>query len=1412
MLTHDSKKRAQIISQTLEIINQNKPLVGNELLLSLAPIVLAEIPDRILFKLKIDELADQVIGHFHFIVQEIPPSIQLFKGPPGIHVSVYSPNDSEARTFGGGYGLPIESTLIRIHTLDAPFLFESLKNYFSKAGLSIFFAIHPVFSVQRHWERISWIGESQEEGMKESYCFFQIEPIDSKETLRRMQHEIGAVLKSVFMAVDDFDAMLQQTRDICHRLANDFPKNRAKESAHDFLEWLMDENYVFLGIARYELSKAGLPCRIDDRSTGVFKDPELLPIVFPGFMNEVESRIVPLPGDSSIVHLDYSNNASAIHHLEQMDFIILREWNAQGDFCGASLLLGRFSRSAFVQRTQRIPILREKMEWILKACNADPHSHIYRELTAAFNRMPMRELFYAPAETLKAILEPIAFMLGDEEIFVQYRNGTSYVVLSVTFSRLRYSHYIQEKIQRALSVAFGRISFHTSANCGSASLILFYFDQNFLNHPINEDAVLEIVTPLIKTWEDQTAAALKEVFGEREGRRLFKNYVTLETRSGLYREVTPPAMVPEDVRHLNNLEERIEVRLIPISGETGRLQLYSLHPLGFTETLNTLGNLGLEITDEMRIPLLLPDKRNCYLYRYDFNTNETQFAKLIAGEERFVEALRMLDEEHATDDPLNALIIAAGLTWRQVEMLRTFRNHLLQIRPHYSGETINRALLSNSIVASALIYCFEARFNPSFSDNRTETIGISENKVRISLESVPGLAEHEILRALFNLIQSSLRTNFYQIPERLIFSIKVDSEKVEAMPSPKPLFEIYVHSNQLEGIHLRGGKVARGGIRWSDRHDDFRTEILGLMQTQMLKNSIIVPVGSKGGFVLKGRLPEPPALDAWLTDRYREYISSLLDITDNIVDGSIMHPPEVFRFDGDDPYFVVAADKGTAHLSNTANEISFQYGFWLGDAFASGGDTGYDHKKIGITARGAWECIKHHFHSLGINIQKEPLTVCGIGDLAGDVFGNGMLQSKTIRLIAAFNHQHIFIDPNPDPELSYRERERMFGLARSTWKDYDFTAISNGGGIFDRTSRSIQITPQMRSALKIEEDIASGEDLIRHILKAPVDLLYNGGIGTYIKSSSETDAEVGDHANDRVRINGCELRARVVGEGGNLGFTHKGRIEYWMKGGLINTDALDNSGGVDASDHEVNLKILLDLLVRKKIISTKEQRNRLLQEMTEEVAALVLADNINQSRALTLDGLRSAARYGEFVDLIDILKDAQVLSSSNPRIPSISELRQSNQQDRGLPRPLLADLLCHVKMWGYNKILHSNLPDKDIAHPFLDAYFPLSMRKDFHQYFDSHPLRREIIATGIINYLINNGGIGLPYRLQASSKAELPELILTYLETDLQINAPAQRKRVLAGNLAFQEEHKALEQIENAIESAMLKTFGAINN
>ena len=775
---------------------------------------------------------------------------------------------------------------------------------------------------------------------------------------------------------------------------------------------------------------------------------------------------------------------------------------------------------------------------------------------------------------------------------------------------------------------------------------------------------------------------------------------------------------------------------------------------------------------------------------------------MLEGEERLREALRAIQEERATDDPLNGLVLMEGLTWRAVEVLRTLRNHLLQIRPVYNAETVNGVMLRNSKAAAALYRQFAARFDPSFQGQREAAMADSIREMRTALKAVGSLFDDEILRALDNLVKATVRTNAYQRPERPVFSIKVDCAKVEGMVSPRPLFEIYVHSRKLEGIHLRGGKVARGGLRWSDRHDDFRTEILSLMKTQMVKNAIIVPVGAKGGFVLKGEVPTRPALDAYLIDRYREFVSGLLDVTDNIVKGEVVHPPEVVRHDDDDPYLVVAADKGTAHLSDTANQVSGQYGHWLGDAFASGGSNGYDHKKEGITARGAWECVIHHFRKLGVDVQTQPFTMAGIGDMAGDVFGNGALRSKAIKLVAAFNHVHIFIDPSPDLEKSFAERERLFKLPRSTWKDYDASLISAGGGVFDRSAKSIPLSAEARALLGIQEDAASGEEVIRHILTANVDLLYNGGIGTYIKSSSETDTDVGDRANDRVRVDANEVRARVIGEGGNLGLTQPARLEYWIKGGNLNTDAIDNSGGVDMSDHEVNIKILLDVLLREGAIANRKERNKILAEMTDEVSELVLADNRHQALALTLDGLRSAGRYDDFLTFIDNMIANGVINRADDDIPTRVELLANPAIDRGIPRPLLCVLLGLTKHWAAASAVKTAFIDSDTGRPFLDCYFPERLRASFIEQFPKHPLRREIIATTTVNYAINHAGVTFLWRMMQATSKDIGAVLHAYLDADRESGAPARREAIAAAGMKPDEEFAALLTIEEALEQA----------
>ena len=1403
MLHVDSNERATQIAKILEVIKREAPADDRELVLSLAPILLPEMPPRIV-EMPPEVVATRILKlHYPYIAREMPPAHQLYKGVPGIHVSATNLSEDESRAIGGGNALPLETTILRTHTADRPFIFDSLKNYLQKSGLRVYAAFHPIFTVRRQWERVASFGDVHAEGSKESYCLFHIEPIQSKERLRRIEHEVFSLLKAVFLAVDDFKDMGRACRELVPRLRS--PRGDAAElqSARAFLEWLQDDNYIFMGSVSYSVVPDGELARLGDTANGVFNDPTLLPVVFPGVIEHVESHLRPKSNDARILDLDFCANATAIYHLEPIEDLTVREWGEDGTLKGLTLLIGRFARGAFAQRADRIPLLKEKHDRILAGCGAIPGSHVWRETRSTFNNFSKTDLFYAEVDDLERVIKGIVQVTSDEEIVVESRRGAGYEALYVAFSRLRYSYQTEAALRRAFSGAFGPVAFATSVDSGPVTLLIFYFNSTDLEHPVDPAEARRLTEPLVTAWEDHVAQALEAEFGAREGRRLFLLYVTPESRSGLYREVTAPEQVPADLRQFEALESRLEVGVTLKGAESAMVQLCSVRPLDLTNILKTMQNLGLTVTDELRIPLTLPEGRRCLLYRFGIQAPAERISSLRSGEQRFVDALRALDEERATDDPLNGLILSANLRWRDAELLRTLRNHLLQIRTHWNAETVNGVLVRNAAAAGALVRAFAARFDPEHAGDREQAVAEADANFTRALEGVRSLAEDEVLRAFANLTAAVLRTNVYQRPERPVVSVKVDCKKVEAMRSPRPLYEIYVHSRRLEGIHLRGGKVARGGIRWSDRHDDFRTEVLGLMKTQMVKNSVIVPVGSKGGFVLKGDVPSRPALDEYLIDRYREFVSGLLDVTDNRADGKVLHPPEVVRLDGDDPYLVVAADKGTAHLSDTANSVSAQYGFWLGDAFASGGSAGYDHKKMGITARGAWECVKHHFRNMAIDVQTQPVSVAGIGDMSGDVFGNGVLLSRVIKLVAAFDHRHIFIDPDPDPEQSFRERERMFALPRSSWRDYDVKLLSAGGGVYDRSAKEVPLSAAARKLLEIDAKAPSGEEVIRKILTARVDLLYNGGIGTYVKAESEEHAEVGDRSNDRVRVNGRELRARVLAEGGNLGLTQKGRLEYWAAAsGRLNTDAVDNSGGVDTSDHEVNIKILLDMLTKRGLVKGREDRNRILAEMTDDVAQLVLADNAGQAQALSLDGLRSARRYEEFVALIDDMAGAGLLNRQDESVPSREELLTSPHRERGLPRPLLCVLLGYSKMSAFQLLLETDFPDSPAGRPFLDGYFPRLLRERFADAFQEHVLRREIVATAAVNYLINRGGITLLPRLEQGAKNGIGEAVLAWIEVERESQAPALREKLLTAGRPASEEQAALVEIEDALAAA----------
>jgi glutamate dehydrogenase len=1379
--------------ELLRALSGMSGIASHELLTPFVSAILPELPDGLTVATEAASLPRSVAEAFTFVVLTVAPPFQVYRGAPGLHVAARNPVDGEV-------------TVVETHTPHVPFIFESLKNYFRRQGIRVVSSIHPIFSVRRQWERIVNISDAADEGTKELYCAFHIERIESPERLRRIEHQVYAVLKSVFLAVEDFNGMRQSAMDAGARLRSRSGLKKDVDTARAFLNWLADENFVLMGTLGYRPTRARLE---PDWATarGVFRDSNLLPVVFPGVTDLFGSYPVPATADGRIVDVDFCAGAHAIHHLEPLDDIVIREWAEGGELESATRLIGRLAKSAFSARPQDIPLLREKLAWVLEHSVAAARSHTYRATRAAFNQFPKRELLYADAASIKEVIDRVVRLSGNGDVAVSTRRGVGYHAVHIAFSKTRYSHEVEERLSSALTAAVGRVAFHTWADCGDAALLVFYFPESGSETAIDIERVRDIALDAVTTWEDRTAAALDEAFGPTEGRRLYRRYVDIEGRSRLYREITPPAEVPEDVRRLEQLQDRLEIRILrPDSPTSATIKLFSPTPLELVDTLRTLEHLGLVVREEVSVPLLLPEGRKGFLQRLRVEADPHVIGRLGASEASLLDALRAIQEGRASNDPLNGLVLTQGLCWRDIALLRTLRNYVLQIRPQYTADTLTAVLLKNSRVAAALFQVFAARFGP-VAEARDTLIEQRDAELERATADVSSLLHDEILRMFQNVVQAVVRTNFYQQPERPVISVKIDCAQVQGMPQPRPMFEIYVHSPLLEGVHLRGGRVARGGIRWSDRPDDFRSEVLGLMSTQMLKNAIIVPVGSKGGFVLKTPLGRGHTQDASLVDRYREFIAGLLDVTDNRVQGSICHPPAVIRYDDDDPYLVVAADKGTAHLSDAANQVSAQYGFWLGDAFASGGSNGYDHKKEGITARGAWASVEHHFRLIGIDPDRQPFTVVGIGDMAGDVFGNGLLRSRMTKLVGAFNHQHVFLDPNPDPAASFAERQRLFRLPRSTWRDYDPTLISAGGGVFDRSAKSIPLTNETRALLGIDADAASGEEVIRRLLTARVDLLYNGGIGTYVKAADEDSAAVGDRANDRVRVNAADLGARVVAEGGNLGLTQRGRLEYCAKGGHINTDAVDNSGGVSMSDHEVNIKILLDGVMRAGELTSPADRNALLAGMTDEVSELVLADNVSQARALTLDARRSAARPDELRFTFDHMVASGAASTAHG-LQGRDHTGAGPDGAKAVARPILALAMALAKNWGARELQETPLVDAPETRGFLHGYFPAALRDRFAAHIDAHPLRREIVSTAVINHVVNHAGVGLVPRLMVASGRGIGDVVSAYLRAEREQDASALRARVLAAKADVHREHDILLEIEDAIEASCRALLG----
>ncbi len=1248
-------------------------------------------------------------------------------------------------------------SVIEIVNDDMPFLVDSISGELSRRGIAVHLLVHPILAVRRDKNgRLAEIGAANAgtEGMRvESWMHVEIDRQDDSGRAD-LAARLTVILRDVRAAVTDWAAM----QDVIAAATAALDKGTGRSGDDDadaearaFLDWLCDERFTFLGARYFAFSGAddSPDARIEGPGLGVLRDPDA----------HVFDESLPLAAMPDEVHaflrrpdlllITKSAGYSTVHRPVHMDVIGVKKFDSDGKVIGLTTFVGLFTSAAYTVNPMQIPLLRRKVAQTLARAGFPPLSHDAKVLGNILETYPRDELFQIDPDTLFTIALGILHLTDRPRaaLFVRHDEFRRFVSCLVFVPRDRYDTPLRLTIQGLLETAFGGTLVVHRTQVSDRPLARLHMIVRVTGPvpEVNERDIENRIADAARSWSDHLRIALVQAHGETAGLGLARRYADAFPAS--YMERYPPLAALADIERIERVAKGEDFALglsrpIEAAPFEARLKLY--HARGrvvLSDVLPMLEAMGLTIIAE--VPhAIRPADSGTVVWLHDFEVESPTRAPidLESRGPAFETALIRIARGEAESDGLNRLVLNAGLDGRQVAVLRAYSKYMRQIGSAYSQDYIARALAKNPAVAAALMAVFLARFDPATGDDSQAV-----TKAETALAAVDGADDDRILRRFLTLIRATLRTNYFQTGtdggHKPYLSLKLDSRAIDDLPLPRPLVEIWVCSPQVEAVHLRGGRVARGGIRWSDRREDFRTEILGLMKAQMVKNAVIVPVGAKGGFVIK----RPPAagdreaMQAEAIACYRVMMRGLLDLTDNLVGDRVVPPTDTVCHDGDDPYLVVAADKGTASFSDIANGISAEYGFWLGDAFASGGSHGYDHKAMGITARGAWKAVRRHFQELGVDCQTEPFTAVGVGDMSGDVFGNGMLRSRATRLVGAFNHAHIFIDPNPDPERSFVERERLFRAVRS-WPDYDTALISPGGGVFARSAKTIPVSPEMRARFGLDGETVTPDALIRALLRAPVDLLFFGGVGTYVKAHTESHLDAGDRANDRVRVDGRDLKARVVGEGANLALTQLGRIEFALAGGRLNTDAIDNSAGVDTSDHEVNIKILLDGLVAEGDLPTK-QRDALLVAMTDEIGHLVLRDNILQTQALSVmeaqapDLLDAGARF------MRLLEKSGRLDRTLEFLPDDETLTRRAAARRGLVRPELAVPLAYAKIWLHDAILPSDLPDDPYLAGDVIRYFPTAIRERFEASVPRHRLRRELAATAVTNDMINRVGI-----------------------------------------------------------------------
>ncbi len=1266
-------------------------------------------------------------------------------------VRIYNPSLSE-------HGWQCPHTVIEIVQADMPFLVDSVGIALSNMSCNVYGVIHPVLSVQR--DAAGQLVAQSAISNNESWMRFEIGRISDVSLIASIQNEINQALDSIAIVVADFTGMTER---ICNALEQLKATQSQKPATHEtiaFLEWLLAGHFVFLGLRDYQF-EAGTLNIIPHSGKGLLRDAGLpsQSHIWASLSDDLR-KLAYAP--ERLLMLTKSDRRSLIHRSVYLDTVLLRNISDTGELLGELRIVGLYSASAYTAPPRQIPILRQKIDHAMAQCKAELTGYRGKALLNVLDTYPRDELIEIEVPELARIADGIVSLHERHRVRAFFRNDIyrRYISVMVFVPRDNYSTDVRIKIKAFLIKHLSGATSEFTVFLGDNPLarIHYIIRRSTINAADYDEKEIEsAIAEVAQRWQDDLKLRLIHNCGEEQGSRLHKKY--LNAFPAAYCADFAARVAINDIESLEAaLSEKSIVATLSagnaIDPSIWRLKLYQHHPIELSDCLPLLESLGLRIVDE-RPYVLHFDEQRAWLVDIGIRLPAHTSLERPEQRQRLLAAFIAQSKGLAENDKLNQLVLYHGLAWREVLVLRAYARFLKQVALKYSIEMIADCLLLHGTQSQQLVQAFQLLHHPTQSEPAVAEIVLEE--IAQAARAMPNIDDEKILTSLMAAIRSTLRTNFYQNSgNKNYLSMKIASAEIPMMPQPVPMCEIFVYSPQMEGVHLRGGKVARGGLRWSDRREDFRTEVLGLVKAQMVKNTVIVPVGSKGGFVVKNPPAEREAYLASGIACYQMFIRGLLDLTDNLQNGKVIPPVDVLRLDGDDPYLVVAADKGTATFSDIANAISQEYNFWLDDAFASGGSVGYDHKKMGITARGAWISVERSFRELGVDTNTDSFTAVGIGDMSGDVFGNGLLRTKTIQLLAAFDHRHIFFDPNPNPSVAFDERARLFDLPRSSWADYDATLISQGGGVFARSLKKIKLSNEIRSILNIEELELEPDLIIQAILKAPVDLLYNGGIGTYVKSSSQTHAEANDRGNDAVRVDGKDLRCKVISEGGNLGFTQLGRIEYALKGGRIHTDAIDNSAGVDCSDHEVNIKILLSKIVTDGDLTLK-QRNEVLASMTDEVGLLVLRDNELQTQAVSLEFAQSFSLLPVHTRLMQALEHAGKLSRRIEYLPSNSQL--SERQQLGLSRPELSVLMAYAKIVIKQELLSEDLVDHPKWHTLLQAYFPQLLVEKFNSQIANHPLRREIIATMLTNHAVNRYGISCVYRLQEETEKTCSEII-----------------------------------------------------